>query len=233
MIVDAGSRFLTQRSHPRMALLRTALSGDSLRVTAPGMDALDLPLGKPDPAAPHELIPVWEKERYAVACGPLAAAWASDFLGLECRIVRTSNPAGEPRMGVRHTVRAGFQDAFPALVISAASLADLNARLNARLEEPLPMNRFRPNVVVEGLAPFAEDDFTRVRLGGVDAVFRKKCIRCAITTTDQDTGRRGVEPLRTLATYRRVPDGEVAFGVNVGFEGAGVLRVGDALSWPA
>jgi uncharacterized protein YcbX len=226
MIVDARNRFLTQRSHARMALLRTALTSDRLRVTAPAMDPLELPLGDPDPGAPHELIPVWDKERYAISCGSDAAAWASAFLGIECRMVQTLNPNGESRMGVRETVRAGFADAFPALMISAASLADLNARL----DEPLPMNRFRPNVVVEGVAPYAEDDFTRVRLGELAAVFRKKCIRCAITTTDQETGRRGVEPLRTLATYRRVPDGEVAFGVNVGFESAGVLRVGDALS---
>ena len=89
------------------------------------------------------------------------------------------------------------------------------------------MNRFRPNLVVEGVRAYAEDAWGRVRLGEVTVLGRKTCLRCAITTTDQETGERGVEPLRTLATYRRVPEGEVAFGMNLGFENAGTLRVGD------
>src|SRR6185503_19705559 len=94
MIVDAESRFLTQRSHARMALLRTALTGDRLRVTAPEMLPLDLPLDEPDANQPHELIPVWDKDRYAVSCGSAAAGWASDFMDEECRIVRTLDPSG-------------------------------------------------------------------------------------------------------------------------------------------
>lgn len=227
MVVDARNRFLTQRSHARMALMRTELTPATLRVTAPGMPVLELPLGDPPPSSLHELIPVWDKDRYAISCGSEAAGWASDFLGLGCRIVQTLSPNGESRMGPRGTVRAGFADAFPALVVSAASLADLNARMDL----PLPMNRFRPNVVVDGVTAFAEDGWDRFRLGPLTAVSRKKCIRCAITTTDQETAVRGVEPLRTLATYRRVPDGEVAFGMNVGFEGSGALRVGDAVEW--
>ncbi len=227
MIVDAESRFLTQRSHARMALLRTALTADRLRVTAPDMSPLELPLGEPDPDALHEMIPVWDKDRYAVSCGSVAAEWASDFMNVECRVVQTLSPTGESRMGPRGTVRAGFADGFPALVISAASLDDLNGRL----AEPVPMGRFRPNIVVEGVPPFAEDGWQGVRIGALDLVPRKKCVRCAITTTDQETGERGVEPLRTLATYRRVTDGEVAFGMNMGFENEGVLRVGDPLSW--
>ena len=227
MIVDANNRFLTQRSHARMALLRTALAGERLRVAAPDMPPLELPLDEPDPGARHELIPVWDKDRYALSCGSVAAAWASDFMDEACRIVQTLSPTAESRMGPRGTVRAGFADGFPALVISTSSLEDLNARL----DQPLPMNRFRPNIVVQGVPPFAEDGWERVRIGALDAVARKKCIRCAITTIDQETGKRGVEPLRTLATYRRVPEGEVAFGMNMGFDNAGVLHVGDALSW--
>lgn len=222
MVVDERGRFLTQRSHPRMALLRTALQGDRLRVTAPGTSTLDLPLAEPVAGA-VERIPVWDKDRDAVSCGPEAAAWMSAFLGVGCRVVRSVSPAGVPRLGPRHTVRAGFADAFPALLLSAGSLADLNSRLFALL----PMNRFRPNLVVEGIGPYDEDGWHRARVGGIGVVARKPCLRCAITTTDQETGERGVEPLRTLAGYRRTPDGEVAFGVNVGFEGAGTLRVGD------
>lgn len=232
MVVDAGGRFLTQRSHPRMALLRTALTADSLRVTGPrgwvGGDQrpLELPLREPADAAEPELIPVWEKDRYARSCGARAAAWMSSFLEVDCRVVRTLAPAGQPRLGPRGTVRAGFADGFPALVISTASLEDLNARLF----EPLPMNRFRPNLVVDGLGPYAEDAWGRVRIGAVTVVARKLCLRCAITTTDQETGERSVEPLRTLASYRRTPEGEVEFGMNVGFESVGTLRVGDGVT---
>jgi uncharacterized protein YcbX len=223
MVVDGGGRFLTQRSHPRMALLRTSLSQRALRVTGPGMDPLELPLGDPPEAGPAELIPVWDKDRDAVSCGPEAAAWMSAFLGVSCRVVRSVSPPGTSGLGPCGTVRAGFADGWPALVISTASLADLNRRL----DDPLPMNRFRPNLVVEGIGPYAEDQWRRARVGDVTVVGRKPCFRCAITTTDQDTAERGVEPLRTLATYRRAAGGEVAFGMNVGFEGGGVLRAGD------
>ena len=228
MVVDERGRFLTQRSHPRMALLRTALVGGALRVTAPGVGALELPLA-PEAgsgaggAAEPELIPVWDKERDAVGAGADAAAWMSAFLGSPCRVVRSVRPAGTNGLGPRGTVRGGFADGWPALVISEASLADLNGRL----PEPLPMNRFRPNLVVDGIEPYAEDAWRRVRIGSVGVIGRKRCYRCAITTTDQETGARGVEPLRTLAGYRRDATGEVAFGMNLGFEGDGVLRVGD------
>ena len=225
MVVDHSGRFLTQRSYPRMALLRTALSARALRVTGPDMDALELPLAEPIDAGPAEVIPVWDKDRDAVSCGPEAAAWMSAFLGTECRVVRSVSPAGTSGLGPRGTVRAGFADGWPALVISTASLDDLNARLPG----PLPMNRFRPNLVVDGIEPYGEDRWRRARVGDVGIVGRKPCLRCATTTTDQDTAERGVEPLRTLATYRRAPGGDVAFGMNIGFEGAGVLRVGDGV----
>ena len=223
LIVDAGGRFVTQRAHPRLALVRVALGPSHLVVEAPGMSALALPLAGPDPAAPYERIPVWDKERWAVACGREAATWASDYLGTACRVVRAVAPPSEPRTDDRGCVRAGFADGYPALALSTASLADLNGRLL----EPLPMNRFRPNLVVEGVPAYAEDLWTLVRIGEVVLRARKPCYRCAITTTDQETAARGVEPLRTLATYRRVPDGDVSFGMNLGFEGSGWLRVGD------
>lgn len=224
MVVDSRDRFLTQRSHPRLALLRPELSDRSLRVSAPGLAPLELPLAPPLPEG-HERIPVWDKDREAVSCGAEAAAWMSAFLEVDCRVVRSVSPPGVDPLGPRGTVRAGFADGFPALVVSVASLDDLNARLSA----PVTMNRFRPNLVVDGVASYAEDGWTRVRVGYVSVVARKPCLRCAITTTDQETGRRGVEPLRTLAGYRPSPGGEPAFGVNVGFEGPGVLRVGDPI----
>jgi len=221
LIVDRNGRFVTQRSHARMARVRTALQGEALRVTAPGMEPLELPLAASE--GPTEEVAVWDLGRFARSCGPEADAWASQWLDEPCRVVRAAAPPNQRPLDERGKVRTGFADAYPALVISTASLADLNGRLF----EPLPMNRFRPNLVVEGVPAYAEDAWQRARIGEVALLGRKTCLRCAITTTDQETGERGVEPLRTLATYRRVAGGEVAFGMNLGFESSGTLRVGD------
>jgi len=120
--------------------------------------------------------------------------------------------------------RVGFADAFPFLIISEASLADLNRRLDT----PLPMNRFRPNLVIAGVEPFGEDRLRAFAIGGMTFSAVKPCDRCVVTTTDQVTGERGVEPLRTLATFRR-SNGKVLFGQNVIHTGTGRLRVGDPL----
>ncbi|MFL5546924.1 MAG: MOSC domain-containing protein, partial [Gemmatimonadales bacterium] len=159
--------------------------------------------------------------------GEPAARWFSEFLGIPCSMVhmpaeslRPTNPAYDPSGS-----RVSFADAYPLLLISEESLADLNGRL----AQPLPMNRFRPNLTVSGGGPFAEDRWSRVEIGSVVLNLVKPCDRCVITTTDQTTTERGVEPLRTLATYRKV-DGKVYFGQNAVHEAPGRLRVGDAVS---
>jgi uncharacterized protein YcbX len=120
--------------------------------------------------------------------------------------------------------RVSFADGFPFLLLSEESLADLNGRLAV----PLPMNRFRPNLVIAGGAPFTEDELGHFRIGGIHFEVVKPCDRCAITTTDQTTAERGKEPLRTLATYRR-RGSEVFFGQNLVHHGCGRLSVGDPL----
>ena len=165
---------------------------------------------------------VWHEDRYAAHCGAESAQWASAFMGFPCRIVKAVEPVAGPRVSDSGWVRAGFADAEPALVISTASLDDLNTRLT----EALPMNRFRPNLVVSFVPAYSEDRWATVRIGDVPVRGSRRCPRCALTTVDQGTGIKGREPLRTLATYRRVGSGEVVFGMNVRFERAGVLRVG-------
>lgn len=225
MLVDEAGRFMSQRTHPGMALLRVAIVEGSLRVTVkgdPGRGAIDLPLAQPARYDDHEEIAVWYGRRYAVACGPVPDAWFSDIMGAPCRVMRAVEPPGLARLDESGKVRAGFADAEPALVISAASLEDLNARLS----EPLPMNRFRPNLVLDGLPDYGEDELGRVRIGDVIMDVIRPCPRCALTTVDQETAAVGKEPLRTLATYRRMPDGNVAFGMNARFVNAGLLEVG-------
>ena len=224
MVVREDGDFVSQRTHPRMALLRTRLTPDALEVTAPGGSTLTLDRAPPDSGDFVEYR-VWFSDRYAVDCGPEAARWASAFVGLPCRVVQAVRPPDQPALTDEGRVRAGFADASPALAISRASLNDLNGRLDT----PLPMDRFRPNLVVDGFGPYEEDAWASRRVGDLPTRGGRPCPRCATTLVDQATGEKGVEPLRTLATYRRNGAGEVDFGVNVFFDGAGRIRVGDPI----
>jgi uncharacterized protein YcbX len=224
MVVDQDGEHVTQRHHPRLALVRPAIQGSRLRLTAPGQGPLDLPL---EPAGSvGTTAVVWGDACAAYWMGERAAAWFSSWLGMPCSLVhmppttvRPADPTYAPP-----GVRVSFADAFPFLMISEESLADLNARLL----EPLPMNRFRPNLVIAGGGPYLEDRLRDFCIGDMALRVVKPCARCVLTTTDQDTARRGPEPLRTLATYRKA-DGEVLFGQNVVHFGPGRLRVGDHL----
>jgi len=166
---------------------------------------------------------VWEDTVAAPSAGAAAAAWMSEHLGCRCEVVylpdtteRLVDEGYEPRREL------SFADGFPFLLISEGSLADLNSRL----AQPLPMNRFRPNVVVSGCEPYAEDGWGVVVIGALRFVVAKPCSRCATTIVDQDTGERGREPLVTLARYRRAGN-QVYFGQNLIHEDEGELAVGD------
>ena len=222
MVVDAAGRFHTQRWRPRMAMVRTALEAGGVRLRAPGQPDLLVPRGGDEPGA----VAVWDDICIAEGCGPEADAWISAFLGEPCRLVYITATTRRPirRRREESLGRVGFADAYPFLLLSEASLGDLNARLPTAV----PMNRFRPNLVVAGVGPFAEDGWDRVRIGEVEFVVTKPCDRCVLTTVDQDTGVGGVEPLRTLAAYRKRPGG-VMFGVNMAHTARGRLRTGDAV----
>lgn len=234
LVVDAEGRFLTQRVLPRMALIETALIRDALVLSCPDHGSVAISLSAV--YRPVSGVSVWKDTVTADDCGDDAAAWLGEFLGVTCRLVRAGAAYSRPipgrkipstldvRLSAGHEV--SFADAFPFLVISEESLADLNGRLNA----PLPMNRFRPNLVVTGAAPYAEDDWGRFRIGGVVFHGATRCGRCVIPTTDQLTAARAQEPLRTLATYRRDEEGVVMFGRNLVHETkTGRLSVGDAV----
>jgi uncharacterized protein YcbX len=224
MVVDQWGEFLSQRSHPRLALVRPSIVDGSLRIDAPGMRSLELPL---EPSASDSAdVTVWKDTCRAAWLGERPAAWFSEFLGSPCGLVymtgETVRPA-DPTYAPGGT-RVSFADAFPFLLISEESLADLNRRL----ADPLPMNRFRPNLVVAGVTPYQEDLWQRIEINGIGIRVVKPCARCVVTTTDQMTAKQGKEPLRTLATYRKV-DGKVMFGQNAVHERTGWLRVGDAV----
>lgn len=222
MVVDRAGQALTQREHPRLALVRPEIVGERLRVAAPGLGVLELELD-PAPAVPTTA-EVWGDTCASWWMGETAAAWFTRLLGATCSLVympaETRRPA-DPDYAPPG-VRVSYADAFPFLLISEESLADLNRRL----PDPLPMNRFRPNLVVAGGGAYLEDALQRFWIGGIEFQAVKPCARCVLTTTDQDTADRGPEPLRTLATYRRV-GGQVLFGRNLLHLGTGTLRVGD------
>jgi hypothetical protein len=229
MIVTPDGRFTTQRERPRLALVETRLTSDALVLSAAGHGSVAVPF---DHAGTPLEVTVWRDRCRAHDQGENAARWLSEFAGCELRLVRFDPSDRRPSDaawtgGVEALAR--FSDGFALLAISLASLADLNARLAT----PLPMNRFRPNLVLDGLPPYGEDALGDLVAGGVRLRRVKPCTRCVITTTDQASGARdGEEPLRTLKTYRwdRALKG-ITFGQNlIVVEGAGSwLRVGQAI----
>lgn len=224
MVIDRNGCFVTQREHPRLALVETALVDGSVQLSRPGVEALAVPHAML-PAATRE-VTVWHSKVRGVDQGDAAAAWLSAFLRADVRLVRF-DPLKPRRCNPDYAGDSGahtlFADGYPILAIGEASLADLNARLVAKGAPALPMNRFRPNVVIAGIDPYAEDHLDTLVCEGVTLRFVKPCTRCTVTTTDQATGRRGSEPLPTLSTYRRNDAlAAVTFGMNaIVEEGAG------------
>jgi uncharacterized protein YcbX len=234
LVVDGVGRFLTQRALPRMARIETALSDETLTLSAPSHGAMHVARA-PDKRSPLRRVSIWKSDGLlAQDCGDGAAGWLEEVLGLRCRLVRVGPEFSRPVLKPTATPadRVGFQDAYPFMVLSEASLRDLNERLAANGEESVPMNRFRPNLVVTDCAAYAEDTWARVRIGEVTFRAGGPCARCVITTTDQYTAERHREPLHTLATYRRDPNNptDVDFGQNLYHETKrGSIRVGDTV----
>jgi len=224
MVVAAGTgRFLTQRVLPRMALLQAHWQGDTaLKLAAPGMP--ELLVRVPDDKT-MRCVQVWSANPVVPDAGETAAAWLSDVLGQACRLVYLPEDDGiqvdldYARLGER----TAFSDGFPFLLIGQASLDDLARRVG----RPLEMLRFRPNLVVSGAEPYAEDGWKLIRIGQLTFRVVKPCSRCVIPTLDPATGERAPdrEPLNTLLSYRKGPGG-VFFGQNLIAEGRGELELG-------
>lgn len=225
MLVRPDGAALTQRELPRLGRIAAMPAGEGLRVRAPGRAPLDVPT--PGSGASRLTVTLWKDRVAGTVADADAHRWFSEYLGVEARLVYMSGHTVRPvdpdyAVGASHV---SFADGFPLLLTTTASLEDLNRRLDA----PLPMRRFRPNVVVAGAEPYAEDRWRTIRAGTVDFHVVKPCARCVVTTTDPETGARGREPLHTLATYRR-KNGKVYFGQNLIPGGSGTIRVGDPVT---
>ncbi len=224
MLVDRAGTFFSQRELPELCRVSTAFVGGALVVSAPG--ARDLTLPRELDAGEQVPFLVWESRGNAL-CSSEGSRWFSELLRIEVNLVFM--PESERRAVSPKRARPGdvvsFADAYPFLMISEESLADLNRRLEA----PVEMRRFRPNLVIAGAAPYAEDQLTSLSIGELTFRGVKRCDRCSVTTVDPETGQRGQEPLRTLARYR-LEDGYVWFGMNLIHDGVGTLRLGDPVN---
>ncbi len=220
MVVRAGNGGqVTQRDAPCLALVRPRVEGDTLRVCAPEMPELVVPL-HPEHRRFEREVTVWSFTGSAEDEGEAAAEWFSSFLGFPARLTRWRDAVRRdcnPEWCGPLPAAVRFADGYPYLFLSEESLAELNERLRSAGRAPVPMNRFRPNVVLEGATAFAEDRVSRwTAPDGIDLRPVKPCDRCIITCTDQATAAVAKEPLRTLASYRRDPRfSSPVFGQNV------------------
>ncbi len=221
LVVDPRGNFITQREHPELALVHTAITADTLTIRAPNQEPLAVPLCPTE--APDRDVQIWGDRLRAVFVGRAAADYFSAYLGTPVELVFMPDTEGrdvDPDYAKRGE-KVNFADGFPFLLTTEESLADLNARLI----DGVPMDRFRPNIVVHGAPPWAEDSWTHMSVGNV--VFRsaKPCARCQVITIDQQTGIRGKDPLATLASFR-ARSNKVYFGWNLVAQGEGELHTG-------
>lgn len=229
LIVDATGRFVTGRELPKTVLVRATPFDGGIRLEAPGVEPLTVIA--PEGNAERVSVIIWQNMVDAAACAIEADAWVSRVLGRELRLVYMDRYAERP-VSLDYGQpgdRVSFADAYPMLLVSQGALDFLNAKL----ETPLPMLRFRPNLVIEGAKPHEEDSWQKIRIGSLELDLVKPCTRCIFTTVDPVLGERDPsgEPLETLKTYRRAPPGSrvqgITFGQNVIARSLGTLRVGD------
>ncbi|WP_144143482.1 MOSC domain-containing protein [Paraburkholderia sp. BCC1884] len=248
MVTDPAGAMLTQRKYPRMALIAVELADTELVIRAPGMSELRTPLDAAQLASTHKVeTRVWRDAAYGLDTGEASAVWFSSFLGVPARLLRF-DPEGERVVDPDYTTSVGgatthFADGFPLLVIGQASLDDLNTRLNSKGAPSIPIDRFRPNLVLSGLEAYEEDYVETLSVDGeadgaaVQLQLVKPCTRCPLPTVDQATGAPNPhwpnEPTDTMSVYRGNPqfNGAITFGNNaLVARGAGVwLRVGQAV----
>ncbi|ELP63536.1 MOSC domain-containing protein [Streptomyces turgidiscabies] len=230
VLVDAEGKVVTQRQQPRLAQAAAELLPDGgIRLSAPGRTSLTVSVPE---VTGTTTVDIFGTKVQAVLAADDAHAWCGGYLGEDVRLLHMDDPATRRAVDPEFALpgeTVSFADGYPLLVTTLASLDALNsliARGDRPQEGPLPMNRFRPNVVVSGTAAWAEDDWSRIAIGEVSFRVAKMCGRCVVTTTDQDTSERGREPLRALGRHRRFGN-QLIFGQNLVPENPGTIRVGD------
>jgi uncharacterized protein YcbX len=227
MLVDNNNTFITQRDFSAMALLRTAIESNKLVVYHINdlFNKLFLPLNPSSPDA-FTVVRIWDDSCEAQYVSEEADKWFSNKLNFQCRLVympESTKRNVDPQFAINNDITS-FSDGYPLLLVGQASLDDLNSRLG----EPVPINRFRPNIVMRGGFPFQEDKMEQFSINGIMFYGVKPCSRCVVTATNQETAIKDKEPLRTLARYR-LYNNKPLFGQNVLCNGAGVIKTGDEI----
>lgn len=227
MVADERGRFVSQREEPRLSLVDVSIEGDVIHLSSAGAGQARVPITTDDGA--RRQVGVWGRHTGAIVHDE-ASHWMSAFLGRDVSVVHLSDTIDSPMSSSRAKPgdEVSFADGYPLLVASEESLADLGARIEARGSAAVPMVRFRPNVVVRGAPAWDEDAWATLTIGSVTLRAPKPCERCVMTTIDPATARLGLEPLRTLATFRRRDHG-VWFGVNLVPDTLGEIQIGDAV----
>ena len=227
MLVDSSNVFLTQREFPQMALLQVGISGNIVTVHHKLKHNEEISFSTSKHSTQSSIIQVWNDQCDAFSVDPRLDEWFSSMLSFSCRLVYMPD-SSKRKVDTHYAFNdeiTSFSDGYPFLLIGQSSLDDLNARL----AEPLPINRFRPNIVFTGGEAFDEDRMRHFSINGIQFFGVKPCARCAIPTTNQDNAFRGKEPLKTLATYRQW-NNNIYFGQNLLHKGEGQIRVGDTIS---
>jgi uncharacterized protein len=225
MLVNEQGEFMTQRTLPQLALFRTSIEADHLSITHKLENmSISVPF---EAAAETRTVDVWSDRCRARLVDAKIDQWFSDLLSLKCSLIYMPDTT-KRRVDGRYAQNkeiTSFSDAYPFLIISQASLDDINNRIT----EQLPMNRFRPNIVVTGSMPFEEDEWAHFAINEIDFYGVKLCARCVMTTINQDNATQAKEPLKTLSTYR-LKDKKVFFGQNLLHKGEGVVSIGDEVT---
>jgi uncharacterized protein len=229
MITTEGNIFMTQREFPAMALIGAELKENGIYLFEKKRAYKGLTVPYVVDHGISQRARVWNDECDVLHYDDKVDKWLSEFLNVKCRLLFMPDEANR-KVDTKYAdinMQVSFADAYPYLAIGESSLSDLNSRM----EEKLPMNRFRPNLVFSDGAPYEEDNWKDIYIGGV--LFRgvKPCSRCAITTVNQDTAEKGKEPLKTLSTYRQI-DNNIFFGMNLLAITNGVVKLGDELHIP-
>ncbi|MEM9895012.1 MAG: MOSC N-terminal beta barrel domain-containing protein [Bacteroidota bacterium] len=224
MIVDKRNVALTQRTHPILSQISVDLDNDGIHLSYNGSS---IRLTETTSVGKHIEVEIWGDKVTAITASASQNRWISEIVGDPCQFVFMSETAVR-RVSMkyaRNDEEVSFADGAPYLLIGQSSLADLNDRL----EIPVPMNRFRPNIVIAGSEAYEEDTWQDFNIGGVSFYGTHTCKRCVFTTVDQETGIRGKEPVKTLSTYRKQGN-QIAFGLNVNSIGTGKVQIGDSLT---
>lgn len=224
LLVDSDNKFLTQRTLPQLSLIQIALLNEGLLCSFPGADNHIVPYipTHPDPVS----VQIWEDVIPALYVSDESDRWFSHILGFDCRLVYMPD-ASHRQIDLQYASPGdyvSFADAYPYLILGHATLDELNKRLTS----PVPMNRFRPNLVFQGGTPFEEDTWRSIRIGEATFSLVKPCARCVVITIDQETGEKGTEPLTTLSTFRKQGN-KVLFGQNALCLDGNIVRLGDPI----